>query len=74
MTNFIPPANGASLGSYIVKMYFFVKKGEYFCGLAPYENYIAALVLTPCMGVCGFFLHVKFATSLLALLAGGLAK
>ena len=28
--------------------------------------------LTPYTGVCGFFLSVKFATSLLALLAGGL--
>ena len=29
--------------------------------------------LTPCYGVCGFFLSVKFATSLLASLAGGQA-
>ena len=27
--------------------------------------------LTPFMGVCGFFISVKFATFLLALLAGG---
>ena len=30
--------------------------------------------LTPYAGVCGFFLPVKFATSLLASLAGGLTK
>ena len=30
--------------------------------------------LTPYTGVCGFFLQVKFATSLLTSLAGGLIK
>ena len=30
--------------------------------------------LTPYTGVCGFFLSIKFATSLLASLAGGFAK
>ena len=72
-----PPANGASLGSNLVKNVLFVKKGEYFCGLAPYENDIATLVTdrqtdkffdTVYGCVCGFFLHLKFATSLLALL------
>ena len=29
--------------------------------------------LTPCTGICGFFISVKFATSLLASLAGGLS-
>ena len=33
-------------------------------------NYIQAKILTPYTGVCGFFLQVKFATSLLASLAG----
>ena len=38
------------------------------------ENLFWSQIIVSCqkMGVCGFFLSVKFATSVLALLAGGL--
>ena len=61
MENFIPPANGASQG-----YYFLTKIDQILLHTERQTN-----SLTPLMGVCEFFLPVKFATSLLALLAGG---
>ena len=90
-----PPANGASLGSYLSKNGFFGRKqakwGQskqlWYPNLQTFfdEVMIFELVgdvvktktdrqtnsLTPYTGVCGFFLQVKFATSLLTSLAGG---
>ena len=59
MANFIPPANGASMGSN-----FCVKNLETDRQTDKQTN-----SLTPFTGVCRFFLSVKFATFLLALLA-----
>ena len=78
MANFIPPVNGASLGSY-----FYVEilnsalntiqiwvgqttaQGQKNAG---WKNTGLANIFK---GVCGFFLSVKFATSLLTSLTGG---
>ena len=99
LANFIPPANGVSVGSYLVKNGLFCQKGQtktalphksanflytrfwallnfspfYFASPEIIEVeicYIQTNSLTPYAGVCRFFLQVKFATSLLALLAG----
>ena len=63
MANFIPPVNGASQGNYfqakIPKM-----------ALRNRETDRQTYSLTPYTGGCVFFLSLKFATSLLALLAG----
>ena len=84
MANFIPPANGASLGSYfsvyLVKMLLFWPSA--LAQSATYWELGSKFVtdrqterqtnsLTPFTGVWEFFLSVKFATSLLAWLAGG---
>ena len=64
MANFVPPANGASQGNYFLAK---IPLEKWFRGLAHNKRIIANLTR---VCVCGFFLQVKFTTSLLASLAG----
>ena len=68
LVNFIPPANGASLGSF--KSYFGPRPQPYRTLFGQIKNFETCFFVID-VGVCGFFISVKFATSLLALLAGG---
>ena len=65
MANFIPPTNRASQGNYFASPEIIEVK------ICHRQTDGQTNSLTPYTGVCGFFLQVKFATSLLALLAGG---
>ena len=80
MVNFIPPRNGMSPGNYFLPKSQKLAVFEFFSPFCSASPEIIGLnlttdnqtnSLTPYIGVCGFFLSVKFATSLLASLTGG---
>ena len=65
-----PPTNGASLGSYFFSPFYFASPELIEVKICYRQMDRQTNSLTPYLGVCGFFLQVKFATSLLASLAG----
>ena len=72
-----PLENGASLGSHFCSKFrlglaYFASPEIIEVEICNRQTDRQKNSLTPYTGVCGFFLQIKFATSLLASLAGGL--